>query len=197
MDHRSAQGEKFAENIKEIHEQVKKTLQQNNEKYKALADKIRSEVHYKVGDLVLAYLRKDGLPKGQPSKLCMEKIGPLKVMYKFGNNAYELELPLNLGISPIFNVCDLYPYKGSQTTTNQEETSAIEYVEWLKDLSPSQPVTLECILDSKVVKKTRKGVYKDYPIKWIRLPESEATWMLERDILQHGTIVQALSTQET
>lgn len=30
MDHRSAQGENFAENIKEIHEQVKKTSQQHN-----------------------------------------------------------------------------------------------------------------------------------------------------------------------
>lgn len=61
----------------------------------------------------MAYLRKERLPKGQPSKLCMKKIGPLKVVHKYGNNAYEVELPPNLGISPIFNVCDLYQYKGT------------------------------------------------------------------------------------
>lgn len=34
MDNRSAQGENFEENMKEIHEQVKKTFQLNNDKYK-------------------------------------------------------------------------------------------------------------------------------------------------------------------
>lgn len=51
------------------------------------------------------------------------------VMHKFGNNAYELELPPNLGISPLFNVCGLYPYKGSQLAISQEETTTIEDVD--------------------------------------------------------------------
>ena len=32
-------------------------------------------------------------------------------MRKFSANAYELELLEDLGISPIFNVVDLYPYR--------------------------------------------------------------------------------------
>lgn len=143
MDNRSAQGENFAKNMKEIHEQVKKTLQQNNEKYKTQANKIRRDVHYKVGDLVMAYLRKERLPKGQPRKLCMKNIGPLKVVHKYGNNTYEVELPPNLGISPIFNVCYFFQYKGNQSVVNEEESIATEDVYWIQDLPPNQPMTLD------------------------------------------------------
>lgn len=69
MGNRSSQVENFVENMKEIHEQVKKILQQNNEKYKTQANKTRREVHYKVGVLVMAYLIKERIPKGQPNKL--------------------------------------------------------------------------------------------------------------------------------
>jgi hypothetical protein len=41
----------------------------------------------------------------------MKKIGPCRILRKFVANAYEIGLPDNVGISPIFNVADLYPYK--------------------------------------------------------------------------------------
>jgi hypothetical protein len=40
----------------------------------------------------------------------LKKIGPCKILRKFSSNSYELELPPDIGISPIFNVADLYPY---------------------------------------------------------------------------------------
>ena len=41
----------------------------------------------------------------------MKKIRPCKILRKFEANDYELELPDDVGISPIFNISDLYPYK--------------------------------------------------------------------------------------
>jgi len=41
----------------------------------------------------------------------MKKIGACKIVRKFSTNAYEIELPEGIGISPIFNVANLYPYK--------------------------------------------------------------------------------------
>jgi hypothetical protein len=198
QDKTSAQGEVFAEHIKSLHDQVRRHLQQQNEKYKARADQGKRDLQFKVGDLVLAYLRKERLPKGTPHKLLMKKIGPLKILHKYGNNAYEVELPPNLGISPIFNVGDLYPFKGTiDEDTLGSATSSEDTYDWVHDLPMPQPITLESILDSKVIKKTRKGVYKEYLVKWTGLPESEAIWMTEADILKHGNRLVDLITQGT
>ena len=40
----------------------------------------------------------------------MKNIGPCRIIKIFAANAYEIGLPDNVGISPIFNVADLYPY---------------------------------------------------------------------------------------
>ena len=41
----------------------------------------------------------------------MKKIGPCKILRKFYENTYEIELPDGVGISSIFNVSNLYPYR--------------------------------------------------------------------------------------
>ena len=104
---RSAEGEEFASEIQAIHEQVKQQLQDSSIKYKNRADLRKREVNFEVGDLVLAHLRKERFPKKQYNKLKFKKIGPCRILRKFSANAYEIELPSDIGISPIFNIVDL------------------------------------------------------------------------------------------
>ena len=50
------------------------------------------------------------------TKLQMKKIGPFKIVKKCGNNAYQIDLPSYINLSPISNVSDLYVFKGAMST---------------------------------------------------------------------------------
>jgi hypothetical protein len=71
--------------------------------------------------LILAHLRKEIFSKGTYKKLKMKKIGPCKVLKKFGPNAYEIELLNGIGISLIFNISNLYPYKAEEAGIGDEQ----------------------------------------------------------------------------
>ena len=59
----------------------------------------------------MVHLRKEHFPVGTYNKLKMKKFGPCKIVerHDFGN-AYEVELPIELNISPVFNISDLTKY---------------------------------------------------------------------------------------
>jgi hypothetical protein len=53
----------------------------------------------------------------------MKKIGPCNILRNFEANAYQIELLDDVGISPIFNVADLYLYRSYEMRgeENQKE----------------------------------------------------------------------------
>jgi hypothetical protein len=124
----SVSAEEFAEAMEEIHSRVKQRLINLNQEYKHRADQHRRQLQFEVGDLVLAHLRKERLPRGSYNKLKMKKIGPCRVLKKFGENAYEIELSDGIGISSIFNIIDLYPYRAGEVETRAEKPE----VQWQK-----------------------------------------------------------------
>jgi len=74
---------------------------------------------------------------------------------KFLANAYEIELPPNIGILPFFNVADLYPYREPRVK-NEGEKKKFELVKWKRKLPKTKKLQMEKILDQNIVKRTRK-----------------------------------------
>jgi translation initiation factor IF-1 len=115
-----------SEFILKLHETTKLHIEKMNEKYRIAASKGRKEVKLEPGDLVWVHLRKDRFPDWRKSKLMPRAAGPFKVLEKINDNAYKLELPPKIGVSPTFNISDLKTYLSekdeleSRTTPIQE-----------------------------------------------------------------------------
>jgi len=51
---------------------------------------------------------------------------------------------------------------------------------------------MECILDKRIGKKTRRKEYFEYLVKWKNHPVEDASWETEAEIHKHGQTVQEL-----
>ena len=100
--------------MESLHKEVKLKLEESNQKYKENVDKSRRHHIFQVGDEETVHLKKGIFLVRTYNKLKIKNFGPCKILKKFDSgNGYEVELPNDMDISPIFNVTDLYKYHES------------------------------------------------------------------------------------
>ena len=70
---------------------------------------------FQPGDQVWIHLRKDRFPKEHKSKLLPRADGQFKVLARYNDNAYKVDIPRDkYNVSGIFNVKDLAKYHGDE-----------------------------------------------------------------------------------
>jgi hypothetical protein len=85
------------------------------------ANKKRVDYTFKIGDLVVLRLqpyRQQFINIRTSQKLAKRFFGPLKVIKRIGTLAYELDLPSESRIHPVFHVSLLRPYFGEEPNTH-------------------------------------------------------------------------------
>lgn len=103
------EGEAFDDHIRKICEEVKYALKARNATYAFSANKHCRIQEFEEGDQALVHSRREQFPKGTYHKLKSTKFRPCKVLKKISSNAYLIELPSELQISPVCNVSDWHP----------------------------------------------------------------------------------------
>ena len=134
----------------------------------------------------MAYLKKERFPKGTYNKLKLKNIGPCNVLRNFSTNAYEIELPSDLHISPIFNVSDLYPFRDADI----QPDGVILYrddptIDWKGQIPQKEKPHIEAILDKIILRRIRKKTFFQYLVKWRNQTTEDAAWMTEQEISKY------------
>jgi hypothetical protein len=86
--------------MQELHKKIIEQLKNSNQEYKCREDQHIRELQFEAGKLVLAHVKKERFPRGMYNKLKMKKIGLCKILKKFEDNAYELEIRMELEYHP-------------------------------------------------------------------------------------------------
>ena len=71
-----------------------------------------------------AVLTKDRFPIGAYNKLAARKTGPLEVVKKINENAYQLRLPDHIHTTDVFNVKHLIPYHENKHVEEVERVNS-------------------------------------------------------------------------
>ncbi|KAL5559611.1 hypothetical protein UlMin_035822 [Ulmus minor] len=149
---------------------LKEHLLLAQQRMKTLADVKRRELEFQLGELVLLKLKPyhcRSLAKRFNEKLSPRFYGPFEVLQHVGSVAYRLKLPETACIHNVFHVSQLKGFKGR------------EY--FGQPLPPQLTEELELVVEPEAILQVRtapamQGGSKEVLVKWLSLPDWEATW---------------------
>ena len=101
--------------IKKVHEDTRNIIELQVHRLATKLNVNKQPMIFNIGDLVWLHLRKDRFPNERKPKLLPRADGPFKVLARYNNNAYKIDLPHEkYNMSDIFNVIELSLYHGDE-----------------------------------------------------------------------------------
>ena len=160
----SQEGLKYADDLKQTHKQIEMSLEKAQNDMEIYENKYRKNgPQLKEGDKV--WLNTKNLKTKRPSKkLDHLRVGPFRIEAIVSPVNYQLELPDDTKIHPVFHVSLL------------EKASNDEPVAQTFEYEPEEDTTYE-------VEKILQQKDNQYLIKWVGYPDSENTWEPEENLL--------------
>ncbi|KAL5526401.1 hypothetical protein ACEPAF_8124 [Sanghuangporus sanghuang] len=149
---------------KKNQEEATKALEKARDAMKRFADRHRGPIpSFEVGDKVMLDGR--NLTLLVPTrKLGDRNLGPYQVIAKHGLVNYELDLPKELRIHPVFYAGLLIPYRERKDPAQRTRP-------------PPEVIAGETEYEVEVIRDMRKRHGKwEYQVKWLGYPEEENTW---------------------
>ena len=176
-----------AERVQLLHQSLaraKSTLQQAQLRQAKYADQSRREVVFRVGDQVLLSTEHLALKdKDRTKKLTGKYIGPFPITRVVSKVAYELKLPPQLRIHPVFHVSKLRALKSSTSEEypGRSAAAASRPPPELINEDGNEEWAVERIVKERTVKRGKNKKRVEYLVKWKGYPDWQMTW----EPLQH------------
>jgi hypothetical protein len=195
-----------ADRVSQMHTQLshaKEALMRAQARQARYADERRREVTLKVGDRV--WLSTEHLqlkdPSSQSKKLLSKFIGPYPILRAVGPVAYELQLPNELRVHPVFHVSKLKALRegGSDEFPGRSEVESAwsrPAAEFIAD-DGTEEYEVESILSKRTRRIGRNGRIVEYLVKWRGYPSYEATWEPVRHLDHAQTEVEAFEARSS
>lgn len=150
--------------------QLQQNLHKAHQAMKFQADKMRTDLAFEMGDLVLVKLqpyRQINVKHRGNNKLSLKYFGPFPIIARMGAVAYKVQLPPTAKIHPVFHISQLKKFKGNSLDPYYP------LPETTSELGPIlQP---EHILQARTMLKGQVS-FPQVLVKWNALEASLATW---------------------
>ena len=157
------------QDMKDLHDDLRTAIQKRNETMTNQTNKHRKEAPcFKTGDKVYLSTKNLRIKKGLTKKLDQTRIGPFLIKDAKGPNAFELELPADARVHPVFNVQLLEPADPAAPVQTKMQHESYEETEF----------EVESITDHRKL----LGI-TEFLVKWKGYPEAENTWEPEDNLL--------------
>ncbi|KAH7307048.1 hypothetical protein KP509_22G043700 [Ceratopteris richardii] len=160
----------FLEGMNDMLRLAMDSIRRAQDRARAYADPRRRDINFEVEQVYLRVSsRSETMKMGPCPKLSPRYCGPFQILKRIGKMAYQLQLPENSQIHPVFHVSRLKKRLG-------ESDNLIPNSDVVEPICvQSIPHELESILHTRE-KQTRSHLYKECLVKWKDSSEDSATW---------------------